>query len=60
MEDYNVEINDFYKIAELDDPTWNYNKCYYYQLMKFIPDNAETCLKSAVVKENFYLRFQVI
>ncbi|NLU51666.1 MAG: class I SAM-dependent methyltransferase [Clostridiaceae bacterium] len=46
MEDYDYDIikADFNEISELDEPKWNHNNCYFNQLMKFIPDNAETCL----------------
>lgn len=44
MEDYNVVRTDFNEISELDDPKWNHNNCYFNQLVKLIPDNAETCL----------------
>ncbi|NLV88823.1 MAG: class I SAM-dependent methyltransferase [Tissierellia bacterium] len=44
MEDYNLVKDDFNEIADLDDPKWDHNNCYYKQLMKLIPDNVETCL----------------
>ncbi len=44
MEDYNAVKADFNEISELNDPKWNHNNCYFNQLMKLIPDNAETCL----------------
>jgi 2-polyprenyl-3-methyl-5-hydroxy-6-metoxy-1,4-benzoquinol methylase len=45
MEDYNVVKNDFNEISELDELKWNHNNCYFKHLIKFIPDNAETCLE---------------
>lgn len=45
MEDYNAVKNDFNEIAELDDPKWNHNNCYYNQIMKLIPDNIEVSLE---------------
>jgi len=45
MENYDIVKNDFNEIAQLDDPKWNHNNCYYNQIMKLIPDNAETCLE---------------
>lgn len=45
MEDCNIVKDDFNEIAELEDPKWNHNNCYYGQLMKLIPDNAEICLE---------------
>jgi len=44
MEDYNIVKADFNEIAELDEPKWNHNNCYFNQLIKLIPDNAGTCL----------------
>ncbi|MEG6612413.1 class I SAM-dependent methyltransferase [Pseudoclostridium thermosuccinogenes] len=44
MEDYNVVKADFNEISELDEPKWNHNNCYFNQLIKLIPHNAETCL----------------
>lgn len=44
MEDYNIVKTDFNEISELDEPKWNHNNCYFRQLIKFIPDNIETCL----------------
>ncbi|NLO82919.1 MAG: class I SAM-dependent methyltransferase [Clostridiales bacterium] len=45
MENYDIVKNDFNEIAQLEDPKWNHNNCYYNQIMKLIPDNAETCLE---------------
>ncbi|HHW31260.1 MAG TPA: class I SAM-dependent methyltransferase [Clostridiaceae bacterium] len=44
MEEYNIVKADFNEISELEDPKWNHNNCYYNQLIKLVPDNAETCL----------------
>lgn len=44
MEDYNLVKNDFNEISELEEPRWNHNNCYFNQLMKLVPDNAEICL----------------
>ena len=35
---------DFNEISELEDPKWNHNNCYYPQIVKLIPEHAETCL----------------
>lgn len=45
MKKYNVVKSDFNEIAELDEPKWNHNNCYYNQIMKLIPDNVEACLE---------------
>lgn len=44
MEDYNIVKSDFNEISELNEPKWNHNNCYFRHLVKFIPNNAETCL----------------
>jgi len=44
MEDYNVVKNDFNKIAQLGELKWNHNNCYFKYLIKFVPNNVETCL----------------
>lgn len=44
MEDYNIVKSDFNEISELNEPKWNHNNCYFRHIMKFIPNNAETCL----------------
>ena len=44
MEDYNIVKTDFEKISELEETKWNHNNCYFTQLLKDIPDNADTCL----------------
>jgi len=44
MEDYNVVKTDFNEISELDELNWNHNNCYFNHLLKFVPDNVETCL----------------
>lgn len=44
MEDYNVVKTDFNEISELDELKWNHNNCYFKHLIKFIPNNVETCL----------------
>ncbi|NLY85417.1 MAG: class I SAM-dependent methyltransferase [Tissierellia bacterium] len=44
MEDYDLVKSDFNEIAELDEPKWNHNNCYYKELIKLIPDNVGTCL----------------
>ena len=53
MENYDIVKNDFNEIAQLDDPKWNHNNCYYNQIMKLIPDNAETCLEIGWEKGTF-------
>jgi tRNA (guanine-N7-)-methyltransferase len=53
MEDYNIVKTDFNEIAELDEPRWNHNNCYFKQLVKFIPDNIETCLEIGCGKGGF-------
>lgn len=44
MEDYHAVREDFNEISELEDPKWNHNNCYYPQIVKLIPEHAETCL----------------
>ncbi len=45
MEDYNVIINDFNKIASFgNDPKWNHNNCYFGHLLKYIPHKTDFCL----------------
>lgn len=44
MEDYNIVKSDFNEISELDQLKWNHNNCYFEHLIKFIPNNIETCL----------------
>ncbi|MFZ5967073.1 MAG: class I SAM-dependent methyltransferase [Bacillota bacterium] len=44
MEDYHLVKTDFNEIAQLDELKWNHNNCYFKDLMKFIPNNVETCL----------------
>lgn len=59
MEDYNVVKTDFNEISELDDPKWNHNNRYFNQLVKFIPDNVETCLDIGCGKGEFsFMLFQ--
>ncbi len=44
MENYNLIKSDFNEISELDELKWNHNNCYFKQLLKLVPDKAETCL----------------
>jgi|LSQX01.2.fsa_nt_gb SAM-dependent methyltransferase len=44
MEDYDLVKSDFNEIAELDDPKWNHNSCYYSEIVDLVPDDADTCL----------------
>jgi 2-polyprenyl-3-methyl-5-hydroxy-6-metoxy-1,4-benzoquinol methylase len=44
MEDYTLVKNDFNEIAELEDPKWNHNDCYYKQLINLAPENSGTGL----------------
>lgn len=44
MEDYNIVRDDFNEISQLEELNWNHNSCYFKHLLKFVPDNAETCL----------------
>lgn len=44
MENYDIVKDDFNKISELDEPKWNHNNCYFHQLLKHVPDDAEICL----------------
>lgn len=44
MEDYDVVRRDFNEIAELEEPKWNHNNCYYKEIIKMIPDDIDTCL----------------
>ena len=44
MEDYNVVKTDFNEISQLRELKWNHNNCYFEYLLKFIPNNAGTCL----------------
>lgn len=44
-EDYNIVKDDFNEISELNESTWNHNNCYFNELIKYVPDNAETCLE---------------
>lgn len=44
MEDYYVVRRDFNEIAELEEPKWNHNNCYYKEIIKMIPDDIDTCL----------------
>jgi ubiquinone/menaquinone biosynthesis C-methylase UbiE len=44
MEDYNVVKTDFNEISGLSELKWNHNNCYFKYLLKFVPNNIETCL----------------
>lgn len=44
MEDYNIVKSDFNEISQLRELKWNHNNCYFKHLIKFVPNNAETCL----------------
>lgn len=44
MENHNVVKIDFNEIAQLDELKWNHNNCYYRHLLKFVPNNVDTCL----------------
>jgi 2-polyprenyl-3-methyl-5-hydroxy-6-metoxy-1,4-benzoquinol methylase len=44
MEDYNIVKTDFNEISQLGELKWNHNNCYFKQLLKFVPNNVETCL----------------
>lgn len=44
MADSDIIKNDFNEISELDELKWNHNNCYFQQLIKYVPNNAEVCL----------------
>lgn len=44
MEDYNVVQSDFNEISQLGELKWNHNNCYFKHLLKFVPNNIETCI----------------
>lgn len=43
-ENYDIVKADFDEIAELNEPSWNHNNCYFNYLLKFIPRHIGTVL----------------
>jgi 2-polyprenyl-3-methyl-5-hydroxy-6-metoxy-1,4-benzoquinol methylase len=44
MEDYNIVKADFNEISELGELKWDHNNCYFRHLLKYVPNNIETCV----------------
>lgn len=44
-EDHNIIKNDFNEISELNESKWNHNNCYFKELIKHVPENAEISLE---------------
>lgn len=44
-EDFNIIKHDFNEISELNEPRWNHNNCYFKELIRYVPENSDTCLE---------------
>ncbi len=44
MENYEIVIKDFDEIADLTEPKWNHNNCYFPKILKLLPRKMENVL----------------